>query len=367
MPALLTMAFAMTLSAYLVSSSPFWNDVSSWLQTLFLFGCLANPLLFWLLARSIFEDGFHLDRWHALLLVAVEACGFWYVSGLRTDELGTASQRLIAAAVGGRLQASSITLVIAALVTAYRGRAPDLVESRRNFRTRFVTVAGGYMVFVIVVDVFLRGAAPHPIASLFHAAAIFTIVFYFAASLLTLKINLLFEPLHTPAPVLDLEVVERMPLDQLDAAIAKQAFQQEGLTIGHLASQLGTQEHRLRRLINAKMGFRNFNDFLNHHRIRVACQQLADPTPRIQTNQRAHANRISPSEVGGARLTSRTTGQPRLIAYSGRLEHYFRRDGHTIRYSSTLFWSQKASHALLILPVLDSNRTTSENARSGTV
>ena len=95
---------------------------------------------------------------------------------------------------------------------------------------------------------------------------------------MTLKINLLFEPLHTPAPVLDLEVVERMLLDQLDAAIAKQAFQQEGLTIGQLASQLGAQEHRLRRLINAKMGFRNFNDFLNHHRIRVACQQLADPT-----------------------------------------------------------------------------------------
>lgn len=61
MPVLLTMAFAMTLSAYLLCSSPVWNDVSSWLQTLFLFGCLANPLLFWLLARSIFEDGFLLD------------------------------------------------------------------------------------------------------------------------------------------------------------------------------------------------------------------------------------------------------------------------------------------------------------------
>ena len=69
-----------------------------------------------------------------------------------------------------------------------------------------------------------------------------------------------------------------MLLEQLDAAITKQAFQQEGLTIGQLARQLGAQEHRLRRLINAKMGFRNFNDFLNHHRVQVACQQFADPT-----------------------------------------------------------------------------------------
>ena len=274
--ALLAIAFATTLSAYLVCSAPFWNDLSGTLQALLLIGCLANPLLFWLLARSIFEDDFQLAWEHALLLAAIEAIGFWYVLGLRTTDMVAVSQPLIAGAIGGLLQTSSIALVIAALVTAYRGHAPDLVESRRNFRTRFVTVAGSYMVFVIVIEVFLRGAAPHPVASMFHAAAIFIIVFYVAASLLTLKINLLFEPLRTATPALELEVGERTLLAQLDAAVTKQAFLQDGLTIGQLANQLGTQEHRLRQLINAKMGFRNFNDFLNHHRVHVACQQLAD-------------------------------------------------------------------------------------------
>ena len=278
MPALLAMAFTLTLSAYLVCSAPFWNDLSSWLQTLLLIGCLANPLLFWLLARSIFEDSFQLGWWHALLLIAVEALGFCYVFGLRTTDLGATSAPLITSAAGGLLQASSIALVIAALVTAYRGHAPDLIESRRNFRTRFVTVAGSYMVFVIVIEVYLHGAAPHPVASAFHAATIFAIVFYIANSLLALKINLLFEPPRTATPAPELEVVERMLLEQLDTAIAKQCFQQEGLTIGQLASQLGAQEHRLRRLINTKLGFRNFNDFLNYHRVQVACQQLADPS-----------------------------------------------------------------------------------------
>jgi AraC-like DNA-binding protein len=74
-----------------------------------------------------------------------------------------------------------------------------------------------------------------------------------------------------------LDVAEQALMQRLDEAIAKKLYHQEGLTIGSLARDLQTQEHRLRALINAKMGFRNFNDFLNRHRIADACAQLADP------------------------------------------------------------------------------------------
>ena len=47
-------------------------------------------------------------------------------------------------------------------------------------------------------------------------------------------------------------------------------YRQEGLTIGRLAEQLGTQEYRLRRLINRRLGYRNFNEYLNDYRIREA-------------------------------------------------------------------------------------------------
>ena len=60
-------------------------------------------------------------------------------------------------------------------------------------------------------------------------------------------------------------------------AIGRQTYQQEGLSIGQMARQLGAQEHRLRQLINNKLGFRNFNDFLNHYRIEDACKQFSDP------------------------------------------------------------------------------------------
>ena len=277
MPTLTAFSFAIGLIAYLLCSASFWQDLPGWFQATLMVGCLANPLIFWLLARTLFEDNFRLCWEHAVLLTAIEALGFWYVFGLRAGDAAQ-SQTLVGVIAGIVLQFISVALVMAALVTAYRGRAPDLVENRRKFRVLFVTSAGGYMVFVIMVEILLRGIAPHPIASLLNAAAIFSLVFFVAVSLLTLKFNMLLEPIRVPTVAIELDVAQRALLDRLDDAIAKKAHHLEKLTIGRLAHQLGTQEHRLRALLNAKIGFRNFNDFLNHYRIPDACKKLADPS-----------------------------------------------------------------------------------------
>ncbi len=51
-------------------------------------------------------------------------------------------------------------------------------------------------------------------------------------------------------------------------------YLEEGLTIGRLAAKVGQPEHRLRRLINGNLGYRNFNQFLNKYRIEEAARQL---------------------------------------------------------------------------------------------
>ena len=56
------------------------------------------------------------------------------------------------------------------------------------------------------------------------------------------------------------------------------AYRQEGLTIGGLAAMLAVPEYRLRRLINSRLGHRNFASFLNGYRLQDAKQALADPT-----------------------------------------------------------------------------------------
>jgi AraC-like DNA-binding protein len=72
--------------------------------------------------------------------------------------------------------------------------------------------------------------------------------------------------------------VDEVPEDILEAIAEqmeqRQIYREMGLTIGQLAETLELQEYRLRRIINAGMGYRNFNDFLNTYRIREASSRL---------------------------------------------------------------------------------------------
>jgi AraC-like DNA-binding protein len=54
-------------------------------------------------------------------------------------------------------------------------------------------------------------------------------------------------------------------------------YREEGLSIGGLAERLGIAEHALRRLINQRLGHRNFNAFLNGYRLDEVIAALGDP------------------------------------------------------------------------------------------
>jgi AraC-like DNA-binding protein len=49
------------------------------------------------------------------------------------------------------------------------------------------------------------------------------------------------------------------------------------MTISALSRHLSIHEYRLRQLINGELGYRNFNDFLNHYRINEVAERLRDP------------------------------------------------------------------------------------------
>ena len=75
------------------------------------------------------------------------------------------------------------------------------------------------------------------------------------------------------------------PTDELDyaafrAAMDARIYHEAGLTIASLATRLSIPEYRLRRLINARLGHRNFNQMLHAHRIAEAREALADPAQR---------------------------------------------------------------------------------------
>ena len=73
------------------------------------------------------------------------------------------------------------------------------------------------------------------------------------------------------------DAADRLVLGRLDPFVSAEGWRREGLTIGALAAELQILEHRLRRLINNRLGHRNFADFLSVSRIKAARRRLANP------------------------------------------------------------------------------------------
>ena len=81
--------------------------------------------------------------------------------------------------------------------------------------------------------------------------------------------------LALPEAVVDRDFVE------FDAAMRERhLYREPGLSIAVLALKLSMPEYRLRRLINLKLGYRNFNAMLNHYRVQEAAAALTDPAQR---------------------------------------------------------------------------------------
>jgi AraC-like DNA-binding protein len=131
------------------------------------------------------------------------------------------------------------------------------------------------MIVVVAVELYLRGeAAPAALSALSASLILLLAVTIGTVLLLT-------GPLvqgQFPAAAVVNKADEALHARLQTAIATERILRQEGLTIARLAAQLDVPEYRLRRVINRTLGFRNFNDFLNHYRIRDARIALEDPT-----------------------------------------------------------------------------------------
>jgi AraC-like DNA-binding protein len=82
-----------------------------------------------------------------------------------------------------------------------------------------------------------------------------------------------------PAAARDSDVADKKLVDALMQLMAdERIYRHDNVSIGTLATRLKIPEYKLRRLINHRLGYRNFNVFLNNQRIEEAKAALADPT-----------------------------------------------------------------------------------------
>lgn len=248
------------------------------LEAPFFVGCFGVAVFFYLMARAIFDDGFRLRWWHGALLVTAEVLGVsrWLLTerwGDHPDAVNAASHLLLLH------QLLSLGLTGLALALAARGWSADLVEPRRRLRLAFVLVSGAYVVGIVATEIFLRGASASPDLELANVSAILVLTVSFAVAMTSLRPA--FAPTKRQAPRSQTSEVDADSADLvaslLHSMVHQKAYRDDRLTIGKLAKQLDTQEYRLRRAVNGSLGYRNFNQFLNHYRLNEARTRLADP------------------------------------------------------------------------------------------
>jgi AraC-like DNA-binding protein len=163
-----------------------------------------------------------------------------------------------------------------AMLLIRRSAQADLVEARRRLRVPFIAVIALYSALLSAAQIGQIAGFAAWWYGLADSVAQSVLGLLGAAVLLEGR-ALLFGAAQ-PASASAAADPDGIWLERLDAVMTSQAlWQREGLTIAALAAIVGLPEHRLRRLINDRLGHRNFPTFINGHRIGAAQRILADP------------------------------------------------------------------------------------------
>ncbi|WP_315722975.1 MULTISPECIES: helix-turn-helix domain-containing protein [unclassified Bradyrhizobium] len=241
----------------------------------------ADIVVLWLFCRALFDDGFALRWRHGLIWLAV--FGFSLASCLM---LGPAGHGRLVVIANNALAIGFLGLTLAQTVRSW---SADLVEGRRRVRAFVVIAAMAYGGVNALLQIASAGGGPSELGNVINAAMLAAVVT--AVTLMLLKVGAgdVFAPEATPVEMSGVAAgpavasaaeaaISRRLVDRLMRLMAdERIYRQENVTIGMLARRLSIPEYRLRRLINGELGYRNFNTFLNNHRIEEAKAALADP------------------------------------------------------------------------------------------
>jgi AraC-like DNA-binding protein len=237
----------------------------------------------WLFILMLFTDPPRLRMWHAIPFFGLLAIAL-------TGAFGVEPWRWYARLGHNGLEA---VLILHAVAVILRGRQEDLIEERRDLRVWFLIAIAGFALSISVVEsIGLYFQLPDLFLNRLAGSLIALTTLIGAVLLLQVRTLLFAPPLRpvaapdgpasadAPAKATD---PDRLALSRILALVdEKQIWRQEGLTIGKLADAAGLPEHQARRLINTRLGHRNFSEFVNARRIKAAQQALADPA-RMRT------------------------------------------------------------------------------------
>lgn len=268
----LGLLFALGVACYaLVSSNVISEALGPVSLALNLFA-IPTGVFFWWFVTALFDDCFVWRRWRLIPLgmVALAAAGHFLP--------GEGSPLPLIAILAW--QVMNVLMMAHAAMLAIRDWPDDLIEPRRRFRIALASLVPILGITISVMEIRFAGIG-FP-GWVFHAQGVtlFGLSVLFTGWLIAAPTDL-FPPDLARSPTTvqagQLAPEDRPLAARLEQAMADGLYREPGLTVGVLAGHLDTREHRLRRLINQGLGFRNFSAFLNKHRLAEAKRLLASP------------------------------------------------------------------------------------------
>jgi AraC-like DNA-binding protein len=265
-----SVALLVCVAAYLAIVSPALNLWRSLAWPVIQVFSLNAPLALWVFAHLIFERPVDKRLFALALGVTLIDWAIFTYARFVTHQMPYGADMV--------QHAVAFLLAVHAIAIAIANRGDDLSEKRRMFRLGFVIVVGVETLGVVVAESWGNHHLRTDIGlMLLQSGTSLLAILAFGAAMLSANAELLFDA-RAPRPERPpLSPAEHVLKQKLDAAMAGHVYRESGLTIGVLADRLGVPEHRLRALINQRLGYRNFSDFLNSHRIGDAKAWLGDP------------------------------------------------------------------------------------------
>lgn len=236
-----------------------------------------NPALIWIWTGRVFDDSFE-PSWRDVIA--------WII----TPILRTIAFFYWIPALGWAMNGLSLLFTLLAIWRVLAGLRGDLVERRRRVRPIFASLAILFCAKIVIGDLVNHGQAASDRAQLTDAIILAALAVAFGVI-----------GLRARRPFTGAELAEEMPpatatptsapvstppVDDQEAALlarlnqlmeVDKAYRQDGFGIASLAEQIGVPEYRLRRLINQRLGHKNFTSFVNGRRLAEAMAALADP------------------------------------------------------------------------------------------
>jgi AraC-like DNA-binding protein len=264
------LAACLSVIALFLTMAPDFSGISE--SARFAIGYPAVPHLIcvWLFALSLFDPDFKIEPWHWLVGVLYCAPLLWtHHFGMRAVAAQTPWLLLL-------IPILSLALMAHLVFATLRGRADDLLETRRSARVYFVWVVALFAMITALLDP-VTAAYPTTLRRTFKTLAIWPAIVWGCLWMLAIDrraitFRLRTEPEETPDER-DSDLMRKLNLLMSDQAV----FKDPDLTIVTLASRLAVTQHRLRKLINQTLGYQNFNEYLNHYRINAVKAAFADP------------------------------------------------------------------------------------------